>query len=117
MVKRTGPTNHYLRSLVRELEKSKVSIWQKTAEKLGRATRKRITVNLSDINRHAKESDVVLVPGVVLASGELTKPLTVAAWKFSASAEQKIRKAKGKVLTISELMKEKPKGTGVKIVA
>ena len=117
MVKRTGPTNPYLRGLVRELEKSKASIWQKTAEKLGKATRKRIAVNLSDIDRHAKENGVVLVPGVVLASGELTKPLTVAAWKFSASAEEKIKRAKGKVLTISELMKEKPKGTGVKIIA
>jgi len=117
MVKRTGPTNPYLRSLVRELEKSEAAIWQKTAEKLDKATRKRITVNLSDIDRHAKESDVVLVPGVVLASGELTKPLTVAAWKFSASAEEKIKRAKGKILTISELMKENPKGTGVKIIA
>ena len=117
MVKRTGPTNTYLRNLVRELEKSDAAIWQKTAEKLGKATRKRITVNLSDIDRHTKEDDVVLVPGIVLASGELTKPMTVAAWKFSASAEQKIKKAKGKILTIVELMKEKPKGTGVKIIA
>ena len=117
MVKRTGPTNPYLRSLVRELEKSESNIWQKTAEKLAAATRKRVEVNLSDISRHSKGSETVLVPGVVLASGELDRPLTIAAWKFSGNAEQKIKKAKGKALTIGELAKEKPKGTGVKIIS
>ncbi|HLC39924.1 MAG TPA: 50S ribosomal protein L18e [archaeon] len=117
MVKRTGPTNPYLKSLVRELEKSDSAIWQKTAEKLVKATRKRVEVNLSDINRHAKDGDVVLVPGVVLGSGSLQKSVSVAAWKFSGSAEQKIKKAKGKILTIGELVKEKPKGTDVKVIA
>ena len=119
MVKRTGPTNPYLRSLVGELRKSESDFWRAVAEKLNKPTRQKVEVNLSDIERHAgkegKEA-VVVVPGTVLASGELTRPVTIAAWKFSGSAEGKIRKAKGKIMAINELMKERPKGEGVKII-
>lgn len=117
MVKRTGPTNPYLSGLVRELEKSKSNFWKVIAEKLNKPTRQRIEVNLSDIERHADKDAVLLVPGVVLAGGELTKPVTIAAWKFSGSAEGKVKKAKGKIMTINELMKEKPKGEGVKVIS
>jgi len=117
MVKRTGPTNPYLQSLVRELNKSESNFWKVIGEKLNKPTRKKIEVNLSDIERHAEKDDVVVVPGVVLASGELSKPVTVAAWRFSGSASEKIKRAKGKIMTIDELMKEKPKGEGVKIIA
>jgi large subunit ribosomal protein L18e len=48
--------------------------------------------------------------------GELTKPVIVSAWRFSNPAEEKIKKAKGKTLTIRDLMKENPKGTKVKIL-
>jgi len=117
MVKRTGPTNPYLRSLVGELRKSESDFWKAVAEKLNKPTRQKVEVNLSDIDRHAGKETIVVVPGVVLASGELTKPVTIAAWKFSGSAEGKIKKAKGKIMKIDELMKEKPKGEGVKIIA
>ena len=117
MVKRTGPTNPYLRSLVRELTKSESSFWKAVGEKLDKPTRKKVEVNLSDIERHAGKDAVVVVPGIVLASGELSKPVTVAAWRFSGSASEKIKRAKGKIMTIDELMKEKPKGGGVKIIA
>jgi len=116
MVKRTGPTNPYLRKLVKELEKSDAAIWQRIAEKLSSATRKRVEVNLSDIDRHTKDGDVVLVPGVVLSNGRLRKPVTIAAWKFSGGAKEKIKRDGGKILKISELMKERPNGNGIKIL-
>lgn len=120
MVKRTGPTNPYQRALIDDLRKKsfelEAPIWRTLAEKLEKPRRKKVEVNLSDIERNAEKNDTVIVPGIVLASGELTKPVTIAAWKFSQTAKEKIKKTKGKCLSIEELVKENPKGTGVKII-
>jgi large subunit ribosomal protein L18e len=119
-MRRTGPTNPYLKKLIEELRKKSLEldapIWKDAAKRLGGSRRKKVEVNLVDIERNANENETVLVPGIVLGSGELTKPINVAAWKFSPSAEQKIKKAKGKMMTIEELVKENPKGSGVKIL-
>lgn len=119
-MKRTGPANPYLRELIEELKKKSMElkrpIWKDVAEKLGRPRRRRIELNLADIERNAGKGETVVVPGVVLGSGELTKKVNVAAWKFSPSAEGKIKKAGGEMMTIEELVKENPKGSGVKIL-
>jgi len=119
-MKRTGPTNPYLRKLIEDLRKKslelKAPIWKVVAEKLNNPRRGKIEVNLVSIERNAGKSKTIVVPGVVLGSGEITKPVNVAAWKFSPAAEEKIKKAKGSVLTIEELVKENPKGSGVKIL-
>lgn len=120
MAKRTGPTNPYLKQLIGNLRKKSlelnVPIWKTIAEKLSKSTRRRTEVNLSNIERHTTNGDVVIVPGVVLATGQLTKPVTVAAWRFSPAAIRKI-KDKGKILTIEELVQENPKGSNVKIIS
>ena len=120
-MKRTGPTNPYLRALIEDLRKryfeSKTGIWFAVAEKLAKPRRRKIEVNLSDIERNTEKNDIVVVPGMVLASGELTKPVSVAAWRFSQVAKEKIKKSHGKAMAIEELVKENPKGTGVKIIA
>lgn len=119
-MKPTGPTNPYLRKLIEGLRKKSLElnapIWKDIAEKLERPRRRNIEVNLVDIERNADKGETVIVPGVVLGAGELTKPVTIAAWKFSPSAQEKIKKAKGKMMTIEDLMKESPKGSGVRIL-
>jgi large subunit ribosomal protein L18e len=120
MVKPTGPTNPYLKRLVEDLKKKSFElnapIWKAVAEKLEKPTRQRIEVNLSDIERNTVEDDTVIVPGMVLSSGDLTKKITIAAWKFSAQAKEKIKKSKSKALTIEELIEKNPKGSGIKII-
>jgi len=120
MVKRTGPTNPYLKSLVEDLRKksfeTNTPIWKDVAEKLSRSRRRKVAVNIFEIEKNTEKNDFVIVPGIVLSVGELSKPVNIAAWKFSASAEEKIKKAKGKMMSIEELAKENPKGTGVKIL-
>jgi len=119
-MKRTGPTNPYQKSLVEELRKKsfelKAPIWKDVAEKLSRSRRRKVAVNIFEIEQNTEKNDFVVVPGVVLSVGELSKPINIAAWRFSAVAEEKIKRAKGKTMTIEELVKEKPKGTGVKIL-
>ncbi len=120
MVRRTGPTNIVLRKLIRELRKYankyKAPIWDYVAELLERPRRKRIAVNISKINRYANDGETVLVPGKVLGAGILKKKVTVAAIAFSESAMRKIVEVGGRVMFIGDLLKENPRGSGVRII-
>jgi len=57
-----------------------------------------------------------VVPGKVLGAGRIDHPVHVAAFSFSDQARFKILRAKGKCLSILELMEKNPKGTNVKIL-
>jgi len=116
MAKRTGPTNIHMRTLINKLQKTKSPAWRDVAKRLGSARRRKVEVNIASIGRHAKSGETVVVPGIVLASGEIDKAVTVAAWRFSATAVEKIKKAKGKVMTIEEMLKKNPKGSKIKIM-
>jgi len=116
MVKRTGPTNIHMRTLINKLRKTKSPAWKDVAKRLGSARRRKTEVNVSSISKHAKKGEAVVVPGVVLASGEIDKAVTVAAWRFSPAAEKKIKNAKGSAVTIDELLEKNPKGSKIKIM-
>ncbi|MEM7825707.1 MAG: 50S ribosomal protein L18e [Candidatus Aenigmatarchaeota archaeon] len=119
-MKPTGPTNPYLKQLIEELKKKsrelKAPIWKEIAEKLERPRRKKVEVNLCDIERNIKTNETIVVPGVVLSNGEILKPVKVAAWRFSQKAREKIEKIGGKCLSIEDLLKENPKGSNVRII-
>jgi large subunit ribosomal protein L18e len=104
---------HFLKSQGRE---NKAEIWSDLAERLIKPRRKRIAVNLSRLNRYTKRNDIVVVPGKVLASGEITHPIKVTAFTFSAKAREKIADARGKCLSFPDLVKKNPKGSNVKII-
>lgn len=118
-MKRTGPTNIHLRLLIKKLKRAsrvhEAPVWRAVAYHLSKPRRERVEVNLSRINRYAEDGDMVVVPGKVLGSGELTKKVTVAAWKFSRTAMVKLRSA-GEAITIEELLQRNPEGKGVKII-
>jgi len=118
-MRRTGPTNPELRNLIQELKKKsiehKVNIWKRIANDLERPTRKRRIVNLYRINKYTKKGETVIIPGKVLAVGDLDHPVTVAAFSFSGSAFDKINKV-GKTIPINELIKESPKGKRIRIL-
>jgi len=120
MVKRTGPTNVYLRRLINSLEKvgkeNNANIWMYVAELLSKPTRKRVEVNLGKINKLCNEGDMVLVPGKVLGYGRLDKKITVAAWRFSENALRKMEQVGSEAISIEELIRRNPKGSNVKII-
>ncbi len=109
-----------LKGLIQTLHKKGVEegapIWSAVARGLNRPNRRGYEVNLHRLDKYAKKNDRIVVPGAVLGSGEVTKPLTVAALKFSSGAERKIMKAGGKTMGIEELVSENPKGKGVRIM-
>ena len=116
---RTGPTNEYLAALILRLKKAsfeqKVNIWKTIARELEKPTRQRREVNLERINRVCMDNETIIVPGKVLATGDLNKKLTIAAFAFSATALEKINK-KGKAMSIEELLKINPKGSKVRVI-
>jgi len=119
-LRRTGPTNYVWRMTIRQLRKAaranKARVWKYVAELLERPRRRRVIVNLSKIARYAKPGEVIVVPGKVLAAGTIDKPVTVAAMAFSRSALEKIRSAGGRAMHILDLVKENPRGSGVRIL-
>ncbi len=118
-MKRTGPTNPLLMDLIEELRKKSiehgVNIWKRIANDLEKPTRKRRIVNLYKINKYTKENETIIIPGKVLAVGDLDHAVTIAAFNFSGAAIDKINKV-GKAISINELIKESPKGKRIRII-
>lgn len=105
-----------IRSLKKKAKENDADIWRDIATRLSSSKRRRVAVNLSRINRYTKEKEIVVVPGKVLGAGKLEHSLIIAAFNFSKQATMKISAAKGKSLTIPELLKSNPKGSNVKIM-
>jgi len=118
--RRSRSTNPDLTNLIRLLRKksreNEAAIWLDAAERISKPKRMRIAVNVSRVNRYTQESDDVLVPGKVLGAGMISHPVRVAALDFSDQARAKILEAKGKCLSILELVEMNPKGTNVKLI-
>jgi len=104
-------SNENLVALIEQLKElskqEKSAIWGRLADDLAKPSRIRRVVNLSRINYNTANDETIVVPGKVLASGDLSHKVTVAAFKFSKSALEKISKAQGKALSLQDLMKEK----------
>ena len=119
-MKRTGTTNEYMQTLILDLKREgslhKSALWKTLASELSKPTRIRSVVNVSRINRFTAENEVVVVPGKVLGSGTVDHSVTVAAFSFSESAKKRIEEAKGKYLTIYELLQSNPEGKKVRLM-
>ncbi len=112
--------NPELVNLIRELKikarENNASIWRDIAERLEGPSSNYAEVNVSKIQRYASDGEVIVIPGKLLGAGIINKKVTVAAWKVSKSAEEKIKKAGGRVIGILDLVNENPKGSNVRIM-
>lgn len=119
-MKKAAKSNPELTELIQSLKKlsweKNVPLWRDLAKRLEKPASSWSEVNLSRIARNTKKNDIIVVPGKVLATGTLEVPVTIAAFQFSEQAQQKIAGSGGKNLTIMELAKKHPKGTGIKII-
>jgi large subunit ribosomal protein L18e len=93
-----------IKALENASKESGKAIWKALAEDLDSAKRRRVAVNLSRIDRHTEEGEIVAVPGKVLAAGSLSKPVKIAAYSFSAGAVEKIKSAKGEFMSLDVLL-------------
>ncbi|MFH0954952.1 MAG: 50S ribosomal protein L18e [Candidatus Micrarchaeota archaeon] len=121
-MKRTGPTKEATRMLIRQLEKASVcqkrALWKTIAQQIGKPRRERCAINVQKLEKLSQKfaKKTMVVPGKVLAAGNLTKPISVAALEYSELGRQKIKSMKGNAWTLEELLESKVKPSEIVIV-
>jgi large subunit ribosomal protein L18e len=108
---------HTLVALRRAARDHHAPLWAAVAQRLARPRHQVDPVNVGHLARLAEAKETVVVPGKVLAAGEIRTPITVAAYHFSTAARAKIVAAGGTVMSISDLLKSHPDGAGVHLYA
>jgi len=112
--------NPQLKELIIELEKiarqHDAPIWKKAAQLLSRSKRSRVIVNVAELMRNTAKGEKIVVPGKVLGAGTARHGLTVAAFRFSPQAKQKLEKADCRCISILDVLKENPSGTGIRLL-
>ena len=98
--------NKRLLELLNNLRKAKKPFWKRVRELLSKPRRKRVAVNISKIDKYSKEGETVIVPGKVLGSGNITKPLRIVAFSFSETAKKQIQEAGGKAEYIEKVLEK-----------
>ena len=117
---KTREKNALLKELIEKLDRAgiekKAPAWRAVAKGLNRPRRQGYKVNIYNLEKNTAAKDSIVVPGMVLGSGEITKALTISALKFTASAKEKIERAGGKCMTIEEMFEKNPKGSKLRIM-
>jgi large subunit ribosomal protein L18e len=96
------------------LEKVKVSgkgtkeaeLRTKVYDIASRPKRRRVAVNLSKLEKCARENESVLVPGKVLGAGSIGKKISVCAVEFSDQALEKLKAAGCSIVSVEEILKK-----------
>lgn len=94
---------------------SKQNFWKAVAKNLEKPNRRQRQVNLSRVSRVTKKGETIVIPGKVLASGNLEHPVTIYALNSSLAAKEKVEKIKGNLQDMSDLLKLKD-AKGVRII-
>ena len=109
-------SNNTIWTLRNGLKKNKVPIWKAVIKELSRSRSNRREVNIGELAHVTKDKEVVIVPGKILGSGEISHKLTVWCFTISEVATRKILDAGGKILSLDSLIKKYPDGKGVRII-
>lgn len=113
-------TNQLVIKMVKDLRqassKNKAPIWSKLAQMAQKPTIARRIVNVGKLAKVTNDNDVVVVPGKILATGNISHKITLCSFSISATAAKKITQAGGKIINYSEMISKFPTGKGVKII-
>ena len=113
-------TNQVVIQMVKTLrgasKKNNAPIWERIADLALKPTRAKRTVNLGQIDKFVSDNDVIIVPGKVLGTGNLSHKITLCSFSISNTVAKKITQSGGKILDISQIIKNYPTGKGVKII-
>ena len=120
MGRKSTKTNPNLVGLIQRLkDASRVNgapVWRDIALRLEAPMSHWAEVNVGKLSRYAKDNEVVVIPGKLLGAGEIAKKVTVAAFRFSGQAKEKVQKAGGQNMSIEELVAKYPEGSNVRIM-
>jgi len=115
--KKTNPNLEKLISELKTLSRDNdAPIWRTIARKLEKPSRVWDEVNIATIDKHVQPKESVVIAGKLLGNGTLSRPVTVAAYSASENAIKKVEDAGGKFISITELAKQNPKGSGIRIM-
>ncbi len=113
-------TNQVVVQMVKELKqassKNDAPIWSRLAKLALKTSAARRVVNLTKINEVTKENAVIVVPGKVLGTGNVSHKITLSSFSISNSAANKIIESGGTIISFSEMVKKFPTGKGVIII-
>ena len=84
------------------LKTKKDKNWLEVARVLSGARRKKVSVNLDQINEKTKDRETLVVPGKVLSQGSVDKKIKIIALSFSKAASSKLKKAGVEFSTIKQ---------------
>ena len=98
------------------LKAAKNEKWFRIAEIISGPRRKRMNLNLDEIDNIANDGETIVVPGKVLSQGELNKKIKIVALNFSENAKEKLSRSKKDFATIEEEIKKNPDGKGIRII-
>jgi large subunit ribosomal protein L18e len=108
--------NNTIWTLRNTLKKNRVPMWKAVIKELSRSRSNRREVNIGQLAQVTKDKEVVIVPGKILGSGEISHKLTIWCFTISEVATRKILDAGGKILSLDSLVKKYPDGKGVRII-
>ena len=108
--------NNTIWILRKALKKNRAPIWKAVTKELSRSRSNRREVNIGQLAHVTKDKEVVIVPGKILGSGEISHKLTVWCLNISELATKKILDAGGKILPLDSLIKKYPDGKGVRMI-
>ncbi|MEM4589708.1 MAG: 50S ribosomal protein L18e [Candidatus Micrarchaeia archaeon] len=100
-----GPEKIETIRALKSLSKGKGGLFKILSKFLKMPRRKQICVNLSKISRYSKPNSVVVVPGKVLAGGELKHKIDLVALSFSDVASKKIKASGSQIHDFDWLVK------------
>jgi large subunit ribosomal protein L18e len=104
---------HMARDLKKASAKNDAAIWSKLAEYALKPSIARRDLNLNRIDQLTKENDIVVFPGKVLGTGNISHKITLFSFSISNSAASKIIEKGGKLISHSDLIAQNPTGKGV----
>jgi len=97
-------------------KKNNAPIWSRLAELALKPSSARRTINIGQIDKFVKDNDVIVVPGKVLGTGNISHKITLCSFSMSTTGAKKVLQYGGKILSFSELIKSHPTGKGVIII-
>lgn len=113
-------TNQIVQRLAYDLKKASQSndapIWLKLSKLALKPSRARRTVNLNKIAQLTKDGDVVVVPGKVLGTGNISHKITLCSFSISNAAASKVIESGGKISSFEDMTKQFPTGKGVTLL-
>ena len=113
-------TNQLVIQMVKELKgaskKNNAPIWSRLAELALKPSSARRIINIGQIDKFVKDNDVIVVPGKVLGTGNISHKITLCSFSMSTTGAKKVLQSGGKILSFSELIKSHPTGKGVVII-